>query len=62
MRALLEGRKASLEGMIRERFRAARENGTAANVTMLSAALRALKRQIASLDRRAGSATHEGPA
>ncbi len=62
MRALLESRKATLEAMIRERFRAARENGTTPNVTMLSAALRALKRQTASLDRWAGSATHEGPA
>ena len=62
MRALLDSRKAALEGMIRERFRAARENGTAANVSTYSAALRALKRQLATLDRRAASATHEGPA
>ena len=47
MRALLESRKSALEGMIRERFRAARENGTTADVKMVSATLRALKRQIA---------------
>jgi hypothetical protein len=60
MRALLLSRKSALEGMIRERFRAARENGTAADVSTYSAALRALKRQLAVLDKRAGSATHEG--
>jgi hypothetical protein len=59
MRALLESRKAALEGMIRERHRQAHENGTKANVTSLSAALRLVKRQLASLDKRAGSTTHE---
>jgi hypothetical protein len=53
-------RKEALETMIRERFRQARQHHKPANVTMLSAALRALKRQIASLDRRAGLVTHEG--
>jgi hypothetical protein len=60
MRALLESRKATLEGMIRERHRAARENGTTANVTMLSATLRAVRAQLAALDRRAASTMHEG--
>ena len=60
MRALLLSRKSALEGMIRERHRQAREHHKPANVTMYSAALRALKRQLAILDRRAGSATHEG--
>jgi len=54
MRALLESRREALQAMIRERHRAARENGTRANVTMLSAALRALKRQIAATGRREG--------
>ena len=60
MRALLLSRKAALEGMIRERFRQAREHHKPADVSMYSAALRAAKRQIASLDKRVGSATHEG--
>jgi hypothetical protein len=47
MRALLESRKAALEGMIRERHRQAREHHKPADVKMLSATLRALKRQIA---------------
>jgi hypothetical protein len=46
--------------MVRERHRQAREHHKPANVTMYSAALRALKRQIGILDRRAGSATREG--
>jgi hypothetical protein len=53
MRALLLSRKSALEGMIRERHRQAREHHKPANVTMYSAALRALKRQIGILDRRA---------
>jgi len=47
MAALLESRKATLQGMIAERFRQARENHTTADVKMLSATLRAVKRQIA---------------
>jgi hypothetical protein len=62
MRALLQSRKAALEGMIRERHRAAREHHKPADVTLLSATLRAVKHQLASLDRRAASTTHEGRA
>jgi hypothetical protein len=51
MVALLESRKATLEGIIRERHRAAREGGRPANVKMLSATLRALKRQLATAKR-----------
>ncbi len=47
MRRLLEERKAGLEAQVKERFRAARANGATADVKMLSATLRALKRQIA---------------
>lgn len=47
MLALLEERKATLEGMIRESFRVARETGKAANVSQLSATLRAVKRSLA---------------
>jgi hypothetical protein len=47
MRILLEGRKAALEAEIAQRHRAARVTGTTANVTMLSATLRAVKRQTA---------------
>ena len=54
MRALLESRKVALEGMICERFRAASESGTRANVTSLSAALRLVKRQIAATGGRGG--------
>jgi hypothetical protein len=43
---LLEGRKATLEGMIAERFRQARAQGTTANVTQLSASLRQVKRSL----------------
>ena len=46
MLKLLEARKAALEVTISERFRQARENGTAANVKQLSAILRAVKRQV----------------
>jgi len=47
MRALLEGKKAALEAEIKNRHRVARTTGTAANVTVLSATLRAVKRQLA---------------
>jgi hypothetical protein len=47
MERLLCERKQALEGMIRERFRAAREQGTTANVTQLSGSLRAVKRSLA---------------
>lgn len=44
---LLESRKVTLQAMIAERHRAARENGTTADVKQLSATLRAVKKQIA---------------
>ena len=47
MLKLLQERKATLQAMIAEKHRAARGNGTAADVSMLSATLRALKRKIA---------------
>ena len=46
MRALLLTRKNTLEGMICERHRAARQHHKPADVKMLSATLRALKGQI----------------
>ena len=46
MRTLLESRKATLEAMVRERHRQAREHHKPADVKMLSATLRALKGQI----------------
>ena len=46
MRALLLTRKNTLEGMIKERHRQAREHHKPADVKMLSATLRALKAQI----------------
>jgi hypothetical protein len=49
MLKLLEGRKEALEAMVAERFRQARENGTEADVKQLSATLRAVKRQLASI-------------
>lgn len=60
MVALLLERKAGLEAQIAKRFRQARATGTTANVRTLSAALRALKRQLAVLDARAASAAPEG--
>jgi hypothetical protein len=47
--ALLGSRKAALEQMIRESFRMARETGKAANVSQLSATLRAVKRSLAAM-------------
>jgi hypothetical protein len=52
MRDLLLSRRESLEGQIRERHRQARECGTVADVKMLSATLRQIRRQLASLDNR----------
>lgn len=49
MLALLEDRKATLQAMIRERFRQARAAGTAADVKQLTATLRAVKRQLATV-------------
>jgi uncharacterized protein (UPF0335 family) len=46
MATLLEERKATLEGMIRERFRQARECGATVDVKQLSASLRAVKRSL----------------
>ena len=47
MKTLLEQRKLGLEAQVAERFRQARATGIVANVTLLSAALRATKAQIA---------------
>ncbi|MGB8294249.1 MAG: hypothetical protein WCG85_02355 [Polyangia bacterium] len=47
MGELLKERKADLEAQIRQRFADARENGTRASVTMLSATLRAVRAQLA---------------
>jgi hypothetical protein len=44
--ALLESRKATLQSMIAERHRQARESGTVADVKQLSATLRAVKRSL----------------
>jgi tRNA A37 N6-isopentenylltransferase MiaA len=49
MLKLLQERKAVLEQMIAERFRQARAQGTTADVKQLSATLRAVKRQLASI-------------
>ena len=49
MRALLESRKATLEAMVRERHRQARQHRKPADVKLLSATLRALKAQITRL-------------
>ena len=57
MVTLLEERKATLQAMVAERHRAARENGTTADVAQLSAILRAVKKQIASAT---GKHTGEG--
>jgi hypothetical protein len=53
MENLLQERKTPLQARLAERFRQARESGTTADVALLSATLRALKRQLASLDARA---------
>jgi hypothetical protein len=45
---LLEGRKATLQAMIAERHRQARECGTRADVRQLSASLRQVKRSLKS--------------
>ena len=63
MRALLVSRKETLEAEIAARFRQARADGAAKpDVRTLSTLLRTSKRQLAILDRRAGSATRQGPA
>jgi len=49
MENLLQERKTALQARLAERFRQARATGTVANVTMLSATLRAVKRQIAAV-------------
>jgi len=49
MENLLRERKAALQAQVAERFRQARATGTKANVTMLAATLRAVKRQLAAL-------------
>jgi hypothetical protein len=46
MVGLLEGRKATLQAMLAERFRQARESGRQADVTQLSASLRQVKRSL----------------
>ena len=46
MATLLEERKATLQAMVRDRFRSAREDGTVADVKALSTAIRAVKRQL----------------
>lgn len=46
MEHLLQQRKAGLEAQVADRFRQARASGTVANVKLLSATLRAVKRQI----------------
>ena len=61
MLTLLLSRKAALEGMIRERHRQARQHHKPADVKMLSATLRAVKGQLASLDKRAASGRQEAP-
>ncbi|MGC9986687.1 MAG: hypothetical protein ABSF35_24105 [Polyangia bacterium] len=61
MRALLEARKVALEGEIKNRHQQARATGTTANVSTYSAALRCVRRQLATLDKRAGLTRQEAP-
>ena len=62
MRDLLAARKVALEREIRERHQQARATGTAATVSTYSAALRCVRRQLATLDKRAASGRQAPPA
>jgi hypothetical protein len=53
--ALLLSRKSALELMVAERFRQAREAGTVANVSQLSASLRQVKASLAAANGRPAS-------